>query len=159
MENIPVGGPYKAAMGLHEPLTRDHIRKIQKILFTYCFESDDETECRKMLWVLWEISKLIAKTRTFDLLKQEKREGLESDLYDFMEKLLSFYAKLIAGFYRVSEQGRIFVKIKRTVAHPESNSRLEPGDFTFMRPSNAIILAAAGYVEIVELVSLPAEKH
>ena len=159
MENIPVGGPYKAAMGLHEPLTRDHVRKVQKILFTYCFESDDEKECKKILSVLWEISKLIAKTRATDLLRQEKREGLEADLYDYIERLLLFYAKLIAGLYKVSEQGRVFVKVKKMIMHPESNSRLERGDFTFMRPANALILAASGYVEIIELLPLPAEKH
>ena len=159
MDNIPVGGPYKAAMGLHDPLTRDHIRRAQKMLFTYCFESDDEKYCERFVNILWDMARLIAKTRISDLLEDtKKREGLDSDLYDYLERMITYYSRFLGGFYRISEQGRIMVYVVKPIAHPESGAKLESGDYVFMRPASALALAAAGYVSPVELVPPPAEK-
>ena len=33
---VPAGGPYKAALGMHEPLTVEHLKEARRQLSYYC---------------------------------------------------------------------------------------------------------------------------
>ena len=143
--SIPAGGPFKAAIGLHEPLTGANLREAKKALLNYCISGPKF--CKKYLEVLNEMSSLIARIRIDDLLFDEGYEGIDSGLFKALRTIIDFYAKILAG--EVAGYGdRVLVV---TAKDSWYNGRyLERGEVLLLPLPDALMLTALGVATPVE---------
>jgi hypothetical protein len=144
-KSIPAGGPFKAAVGLHEPLTGANLREAKKALLNYCLAGPDF--CRKYLEVINNVSDLIAKVRLDDLLFEEKYEGVDAELFKALRAIVNTYAKILAG--EVAGYGdRILVITTRETLY--NGKHLKEGEILLLPISEALILTALSVVTPVE---------
>ena len=138
---IPAGGPFRAAMGLHESLTPEAVREARRSLASYC---SDPKMCEHYVRLLEEVSRLTAKVRIHDLAWDERYEGLDAPVMNVLRRLASFYSKLLAGYVAGQSDSVVVVAVKR---HRGDDIDLEKGDVAVLDIATAASLAAAGIVE------------
>lgn len=144
--SIPAGGPFKAAVGLHEPLTASTLAQTRRILASYCASSWRDL-CLKIIKVSSEASALVSRARFEDLAFNGTYRGSDSPLFEKIRVIINFYAKLIAGLIVVYGD-KPLVRAKAKV--PLGNSTLEPGEVVLLPLAEAALLSALGFVEPVE---------
>ncbi|MEB3756766.1 MAG: hypothetical protein GSR79_07925 [Desulfurococcales archaeon] len=155
MSSLPAGGPFKAAMGVIESLSRDHVKKTIDIVSSYCGTKSNGEFCNELIKQLQGSSKLVSRIRLRDMgLSGGERladyEGLDKDVFIFIKEMIKIYAYHIAGNYLVTDSGNVVVKVKKNFRHPSKNIQLLEGDYTFLSFSDSIILTALGLVSPVE---------
>jgi len=144
-ERIPSGGPFKASIGLHEPLSIEHLREARRLLASYC--SEPSRFCEKYIEVVGEIARLVGAVRLEDLMDRSDYTGVDSGVIQLLRKLMEAYSKYIAGFLLTLED-RIAVKALKSVE--VGGIRLEEGEVALLPPSEAFPLYLAGEVELIE---------
>jgi len=144
-KSIPVGGPFKAAVGLHEPLTGASLREAKRALLNYCLSSP--RFCSKYLDVIGNISSLVARVRLDDLLFDERYEGVDAELFKALRTIVNAYAKILAGEI-VGYGDRILVVVIRESLY--NDRHLKEGEMLLLPISEALVLTAYGAVTPVE---------
>ncbi len=142
-EGIPAGGPYRAALGLHDSLTTEHIRAARSLLSIYC--SSSREYCGRYLGIVRESSRLIARARSEELGGDYR--GIDSGILESMRRILEFYANYIAGVY-VVEGENIVVEVLETFTLDRVAYRR--GDIALLPPGQASALYSLGMVRPVE---------
>jgi hypothetical protein len=142
-------------MGIMEPLSRDHVKRMIDIVSAYCGSSSNNEFCPELLKQLENSSELIARIRLRDLSMSDRTsledyEGLDKNIFTFIKKIIGVYAYHISGKYLVTDSGNVLVKVKRGFRYPPKNIQLIEGDYTFLSFSDSVIFTALGLVEPVE---------
>ncbi len=145
-EGVPAGGPYRAAVRMHETLTLEHLRAAREMLSTYCRAPD---YCQGYLKVLRESSALVARARAYDLPSDYK--GVDRGVLEALDRLLSFYARYLAGEYVASGE---HVLVEVLEAFTLRGVGYMPGEITLLPPGEAASLYSAGIVRPVESLAL-----
>lgn len=141
---IPAGGAFRAAVGMHESLSIDHIREARKALLNYCL---DERHCGKYLRLLDSASRLISKVRITDLSWDESYQGVDSPLFAIIRRLSRVYSRLISGrIVAIGDSMLVRVLSNVTIDGVE----YEAGDVAVVDIHYALRLAASGLAEPVE---------
>ena len=146
---IPAGGPYKAALGMHEPLTVEHLKEARRQLSYYC--TAHVKFCREFIAKVREASINVARARLEDLPASKDYMGVDKGVLDVAERLVSFYADYIAGLLAlhgedVAVEARADIKIGRLP--------LRKGEIAFLDPGLAARLSVAGLAEPVRSNSI-----
>ncbi len=152
MSSIPAGGPFKAAMGIAEPLSKDHLRKTYDIVSVYCGSKQGLEYCRRFREELEEAALLIAFLRLKELgfnSKNDGYDGIDKGVFDFINKLADVYAAHIIGKYLITETGHVVVRAKKSFQHPYKKSFVVPGEYLFLALSDSILLSALEFVDPV----------
>ena len=150
-ERVPVGGPYRAAVSLHESLNLQHIREVKRIISTYCSEPGEY--CCELLRRLAEASRLIARVRIEDLAGDPSYKGLDADLFKLYLRLVEFYAWYLSGGMATYNEDPI-VRITRIVQ--VENVVLQPGEYARLPLALAASLYLAGLAEPVRATAIKA---
>ena len=143
-ERVPAGGAYKAAVGLHEPLSVEHLRSARSMLSIYCRRSGPF--CSKYLSLARRASLLVAKARIGDLSGDAKYSGVDEELLKLYEGLVEVYASVLSGLL-VSIGEYVMVRAKATVIG--GGVDLVEGEVTLLPLGKAASLYLAGVVEPV----------
>ncbi|MEB3779626.1 MAG: hypothetical protein GSR85_05270 [Desulfurococcales archaeon] len=143
-ERIPAGGAYRAAVGLHESLSVEHLRNARSILSTYC--SEPGVLCGKALEVVRRASMLVAEARISDLAGKPDYTGIDAGIIKLHSRLIEFYSLYISGL--VVTYGE-HVLVKALTSLRMEGLTVEPGDIIRMEPERAAGLYLAGLVEPV----------
>ena len=142
-ERIPAGGPFRAAAGLHEPLSLEHLAEAKRVVSYYC----PGEFCWRLLALIEESSRLVAEARILDLSRSEKYMGLDRQVRDLYSRLVSYYSGLIAGFYAGYGES-VAVEV---LAHVEVDGVvLRPGETVALPPGRAAELVMAGLARPLE---------
>ncbi|MCE4606719.1 MAG: hypothetical protein F7B59_05220 [Desulfurococcales archaeon] len=155
MSSIPAGGPFKAAMGVIESLSRDHVKKIMDLISSYCGNRSSSEYCNELIKQLQNSSELVSRIRLRDMgLSDGKRledySGLDKDVFTFIKEIVDIYAYHIGGNYLVTDSGNVVVRVKKGFHHPYKDIQLLEGDYTFLSFSDSIIFTALGLVSPVK---------
>ncbi|MEB3816392.1 MAG: hypothetical protein LRS46_00405 [Desulfurococcales archaeon] len=142
---IPAGGPYKAALGLHEALTATHIEVARRALFNYCL--GEHRLCATYIKLISEVSKLVARARFEDLVYDESYRGSDADFFKIIRSSLEVYATALAGML-AGDGDKVLVRILRPVT--VNGKLLDRDDLVLLTLSEAAFLAALGYVRAEE---------
>mgnify|MGYP001770660963 CR=1 FL=1 len=142
-EEIPAGGPYKAATGRHESLSADSIKRVRKLWALYC--SAEGEYCERFRDVIMRSSALIAKARLEEL--TSSYTGIDSGIIKAFERLSDIYGKYLSGAV-IAKGEKVLVTSKASVSLPNGLALAE-GDVLFLDVSLAAPLFAAGLVEPV----------
>ena len=157
MSSIPAGGPFKAAMGIAEPLSKDHLRKTYDVVSVYCGSKHGIEYCKRFQEELEEAALLIAFLRLKELgfnSKNESYDGLDKGIFDFISRLANVYAAHITGKYLITETGHVVVRAKKSFQHPYKRSFVLTGEYLFLTLSDSVLLSALDFVE-----PIPAEAN
>ena len=141
---IPAGGPYKAALGMHEPLTVEHLKEARRQLSYYC--TAHARFCREFIARVRDASLNVARARLEDLPASKDYVGVDKSVLDVAERLVNFYSEYIAGLLAlhgedVAVEAKADVKIGKLP--------LKRGEIAFLDPGLAARLAVAGLAEPV----------
>jgi len=138
-ERVPAGGPYRAAVGLHDRLTLEHLQEARRLLSSYCSSGMDY--CCRVLRLLGMMSPLVARARLEDLSRNSSYEGLDKGIIDLYRRLERFYSDYVTGV--LLEYGEdVIVIIKRLVEI--DGVVLVPGEYVRLPPGEAASLFLAG---------------
>lgn len=140
-ERVPAGGPYRAAAGMHERLTLEHLSEARRLLSSYCRSSRDY--CCRVASILTAISPLVARARLEDLSKGDY-EGLDKGIIEIFQRLIDFYARYIGG--ELLTYGEDVVVRVRSLVEVEGVT-LYPGEYARLPPGRAAALVIAGMAE------------
>jgi hypothetical protein len=138
-ERIPAGGPYRAAVGLHDTLSLEHIEEARRVLATYCRAPTDL--CCRLLSILEEASTLVAWARLTNLARSEKYEGIDSGIISLLGKLVYFYSQYIMGAL-LGYGDDVIVEVLSPVRI--NGMDLSPGEYVRLDPGKAAALYLAG---------------
>ena len=136
-ERVPAGGPYRAAAGLHEPLSLEHIHEAKRLLSSYC----PGRFCGELLGRLEATGLLVAEARIQGLAWSEKYAGVDEDILEAYRELVAHYARYISGAYATHGE-YILVEIEATVE--VDGVLLRRGEVARLPPGKALRLALAG---------------
>jgi len=142
-ERIPVGGPFRAAAGLHEPLNYDHIGEAKRVIAYYC----PGEYCERLLALIEESAKLVAKARLEDLSRSEKYQGIDQGVIDLYLRLAEFYSGYISGFY--AGYGEL-VAVEILASVEIDGVLVMPGETLLLPPGRAAALTVAGLARPLE---------
>jgi len=142
-ERIPAGGPFRAAAGLHEPLSLEHVSEAKKVIAYYC----PGEQCERLLGIIGESARLVAKARLEDLSSSEKYMGLDQGVIELYSNLILFYSGYISGFY--SGYGES-IAVEVLAAVEVDGVVLEPGETVLLPPGKAASLAVPGLARPLE---------
>ena len=148
-EIIPGGGPFKAAIGRHEPLAVDDLKAARRAWALYC--AGDDRLCKRFADMVLRTSRLVAKARLEDL-QSEGYSGADLAILGVRDRLGEFYGLLLAGALVVRGE-RALVMAKTDLLMPDGTLVAE-GDVTFMDLGLAAALYAASMVEPARASSL-----
>ncbi len=150
-ERVPVGGPYRAAVGLHDSLNLQHIRDVKRIISIYC--SGPRDYCCELLQRLVETGLLVARARLEDLVWDEEYKGLDAGLFKLYSRLVEFYAWYISGVIASYNEDPL---VKITGVVQVDNVVLQPGEYARLPLSVAAALYLAGLAEPVRATAIKA---
>jgi len=137
-ERVPAGGPFRAASGMHEALTLEHLNEAKKLVSSYC----PGDFCERLVELLSETSRLVAEARLQDLAWEEAYSGVDSNIVAVLRELVEYYANYIAGFYTVHGE---YIVVEATAAFEvEDGILLKKGDVVRLPPGKAVRLIIAG---------------
>ncbi|MEB3844879.1 MAG: hypothetical protein LRS48_04270 [Desulfurococcales archaeon] len=153
-ERIPAGGPYKAAVGLHESLNLEHIVEAKRVLSIYCSAGRDY--CREIIGRLSEVSSLVARARIEDLSWNTEYSGLDAGILGIVRRITEFYAKYIAGFIATFGEDPLMI-IRGVVQY--GPTVLQEGEIARLPLEKAAALYAAGLAEPVEATAIKVGKQ
>ena len=148
-EIIPGGGPFKAAIGRHEPLTVDDLKAVRRAWALYC--ASEDKLCRRFAEMVLKTSRLVAKARLEDL-RSEGYSGADLAILNVRDRLLEFYGLLLAGALVVRGE-RALVEAKTDLLMPDG-TLIGEGDVAFVELGLAAALYAASMVEPARASSL-----
>ncbi len=144
-ERIPAGGPYKAAAGLHEPLSLEHLMEARRAASIYCGSQDEY--CCQFLRHLKKASILVAKARIRDLVENANYTGIDSGILELYNRLVEFYADYIsASLLSYGENPVMHLRTSIVL----DGVKLEKGEYVEMDPAKAAALYVASIAEPVE---------
>jgi len=146
-ERVPAGGPYRAAAGMHEPLSLEHIAEAKKLLSSYC----PGRFCEPLLSSLRESSLLVAEARLLDLAWEKGYAGIDSEVVKALPRLVDLYARYISGML-LTHGEYVIVRVLRVFE--SRGSLLRKGDIARLPPGEALLLALLGMVEPLEEASV-----
>ena len=152
-ERIPAGGPYRAAIGIHEPLTLEHLRLARSLVSSYCRSMEF---CVKYIEKVSKAALLVAKARVNDLVGTEY-SGLDSELISLFNRFIDFYAGYLAGLYVIAGED-VIARAKTTFKIPQTNAWALEGDIVKLKAHTAMALFVAGLIEPVESFPLKTVK-
>lgn len=153
-ERVPLGGPFKAAMGMHEPQTLEPLREARRQLSTYCASPSEM--CSKYLEVIVEVSSRMAAVRLEDITAKGAYEGIDKPIIAAYKKLLEIYAKYIAGLLVVWGD-QLLVELSGNV---EVKGRtLNKGDLVNLSLEEALGLILSGLAKPIESIALGKEAR
>ncbi|MCE4625576.1 MAG: hypothetical protein F7C35_06930 [Desulfurococcales archaeon] len=141
-ERVPAGGPYRAAIGLHEGFNLEHLSEARKILSTYC--GSGRGYCCTVISMLERIAPLVARARLEDLAGDSKYEGLDKEVIELFSGLLEFYSGYISGLL-LGYAEDVIVRVRE--AFRLEGHLLYPGEYVRLTPGKAAALTLAGLVE------------
>lgn len=144
-ERVPAGGAYRAAVGLHEPLSVEHLRAARHLLSIYCRTANPF--CSKYLDLVRRASLLVARARIEDLSSDSSYSGIDEGVIRALERLVDFYSNLIAGIM-VTVGEYVLVKARATVIG--GGADLVEGEVSLVPIDRAATLYVAGLVEPVK---------
>ncbi|MEB3825721.1 MAG: hypothetical protein LRS47_03530 [Desulfurococcales archaeon] len=151
MSNLPAGGPFKAAMNVMEPLSKEHIRKMTAMLKVYCSSKFDKEYCNTFLRYINETSKYVSRIRIERLGIEEVGdtgyEGLDKALFEFIARITHIYSLHLNGCFTTTENAQVLTRVKNYFAAPWSKTVLMPGEYVFLPFSQSVIMSALGLVE------------
>ena len=145
-EGIPGGGPYRAAVGMHDPLTVEHLHSARNMLSIYCRGSEF---CREYMGLVEEASRLVAVARIHDLGGDYR--GIDMGIIEGVGRMIEFYARYLSGMYVTV--GEMVLSRFNEVLTLDGILYMR-GDITLLDPGRAVTLYASGVIEPVE--SIPA---
>jgi len=145
--STPAGGPFKAAVGLHEPLNASLINQARRLLSNYCSSPGHARLCLEAVRITRTASQLVARARFEDLLFNDKYSGADKPLFRLLQGVVEFYARLIGGFI-VTYGDKPMVEVRAGVSL--GGLKLEPGEVVLLPLAEAAFLSALGMVEPVE---------
>jgi hypothetical protein len=152
LSSIPAGGPFKAAMGIAEPLSKEHLKKTFDMISAYCGSKQGLEYCEKFRGELEEAALLIAFLRLKELgfnSKDKSYDGLDKGVFEFINKLAEVYAAHIVGKYMITETGHVVARARKTFQHPYKKSFVVTGEYLFLALSDSVLLSALGFVDPV----------
>ena len=142
---IPAGGPFKAAVGLHEALSLEHLREVRRLLSSYCLAG--EGYCREALRLVREAARLIARARLEDLVDDDKYQGLDAPLLALIRRLRDVYEAYLSGTMALAgENPVVYFKWSASI----EGVPYEDGDIAIVKPSTAFKAVACGAAEPLE---------
>lgn len=155
-ERIPAGGPFRAAAGLHESLTLEHLREARQALSYFCSSGGF---CGEYLERMLEVARAVAELRINDLAWKKGYVGLDRGVMEIYQRLVHFYSHYIAGVL-VTVGEDVLVRSKANLDY--GGLVLVKGDVTMLKVDLAASLYVAGLVEPVESNAIrlgAARKH
>ncbi len=141
-ERIPAGGPYKAAIGMHEPLSLEHLMEAKRMLSVYC--GAGEQYCCSLIRYLVEASLLVARSRLNDLIDNKKYNGIDKGLLVLYDRLIKFYALYISGLALTFGEDPIMIAKHRVEI---DGVLVQPGEYIRLPVDKAAALYLAGIME------------
>jgi hypothetical protein len=147
-ERIPVGGPFRAAIGLHEQVNADSIRDSRRLWGLYC--SNDNKLCEKFYEIIYELSNYIAEMRIEDI-NYEDYKGIDREFFAKLNKIKSDYASYLSGEI-ISFGEYVLVKANKDLILL-NNKFIERGEMTLVLLEEAILLSALGNVSLIKSLS------
>ncbi len=141
-ERIPGGGPFRAASGMHEALSIEHLREARRLLSYYCRSPEF---CEAYLDRLRRVSRSVASLRLVELGNDYK--GVDEDILRAHSILEEFYTAYLAGFL-VLVGDQVLVEALGDVRG--ENVKLVAGDIVPMPLDVAAGLYIAGLARPVE---------
>ena len=136
-ERVPAGGPFRAAAGLHEPLSLEHIHEAKRLLSSYC----PGRFCGELLSRLEPTSLLVAEARLQGLAWREKYAGVDEGILSAYRELVEHYARYIAGLYATHGE---YLLVEVTGAVEVDGVLLRKGEVARLPPGKALRLVLAG---------------
>ncbi len=147
-EKIPAGGPYKAAIGIHEQLNADDIKDSRKLWSAYC--SNDLELCRKFYDIIMNISNLISEARIEDV-DASTYQGIDKDFLYIINLIKNNYSLYLSGAV-ISFGEFVLVKFNRDISLPNGKF-LEKNEISLIPIEEAILLSSLKYVSPVTTLS------
>ncbi len=141
-ERIPGGGPFRAATGMHEALSVEHLREARRLLSYYCRSPDF---CGPYLERLERVARAVAQLRLADLGPEYR--GVDEGFVRAWGRLVEFYAAYISGAIVVVGDD-VLVEALGDVRG--ERVKLVAGDVTYLPVEIAAGLYVAGLVRPVE---------
>ncbi|MDM7275754.1 MAG: hypothetical protein P3X22_006540 [Thermoprotei archaeon] len=151
-ERVPLGGPFKAAMGMHEPQTLEPLREARRQLSTYCASPSEV--CGKYLEVIVEVSSRMAAVRLEDIAARGAYEGIDKPVIVAYKKLLEIYSKYLAGLFIVWGD-QLLVELSGSVE--VKGKMLNKGDLVNLSLEEALGLILSGLAKPIESIALRKE--
>ncbi len=148
-ERVPAGGPFRAAAGMHDMLSLEHLIEARRIISSYC--GAGEEYCCRITRLIMDSSRLIAKIRLEDLADNEDYKGLDRGILDIKRKLVELYADYIAGAL-LGYGEDVVVRIESLVEL--DGAVFYPGEYLRLDPARAISLVLAGLASPGEATSI-----
>jgi len=147
-ERIPAGGPYKAAIGIHEQINADDIKDSRKLWGTYC--SNDLELCKRFYNVVISMTKLISEARLEDI-DAKNYQGIDKEFLNIMEYIRNNYSLYLSGSV-ISFGEFILVKFNRDLTLLNGKF-MEKNDVSLIPMEEALLLSSLNYVELVKTLS------
>ncbi|AFZ70167.1 hypothetical protein Calag_0396 [Caldisphaera lagunensis DSM 15908] len=147
-EKIPAGGPYKAAIGIHEQLNADDIKDSRRLWSTYC--TNDLELCKKFYDIIINISNLIAEARIEDI-DSSTYQGIDKDFLNIMNSIKNNYSLYLSGSI-ISFGEFVLVKFNRGISLPNGKF-IEKNEISLIPLEEAILLSSLKYVDPVTTLS------
>jgi len=141
-ERIPGGGPFRAASGMHEALSVEHVREARRLLSYYCRSRDF---CEPYVERMERIARSVAALRLADL--GEEYKGVDEPIIKAHSMLVAFYAAYLAGFLVVVGD---YVLVEALGDVRGGNVKLVAGDVAPLPLDVAAGLYVAGLARPVE---------
>ena len=142
---VPAGGPFKAALGMHEPLTIEHLKEARRQLSYYCLA--EKRFCAEYVKRVKEISLNVASARLEDLAGGEGYAGIDKDLISILGELAGFYADYLSGLLALHGEE---VAVIAVAGFEAKGIRLRRGEATVLPPGAAARLTLAGMAKPVK---------
>ena len=143
-EQVPAGGPYKAAIGLHEPLLVEHLKDARRMLSYYCLSKREY--CDGYVRRVLEASRSVAEARLEDIAGSKDYRGVDADIMKSLPDLVSFYSEYLAGLYVLHGED---VMVRSKADLDREGLSLRRGEITLLPPGTALRLALSRLVEPV----------
>lgn len=93
-ERIPGGGPFRAASGMHESLSVEHVREARRMVSYYCRSPEF---CGPYVGRLRRVSVAVAALRLSDLSDGDDYRGVDEGFIRAYRMLLRLYASYLEG--------------------------------------------------------------
>ena len=151
-ERVPAGGPFKAAAGMHESLSLEHLGEARRLLSSYC--GSGEEYCCRVVSILRTVAPLVARARIEDLaLSGQSYEGLDKPVLGLFSRLAELYAEYISGLLLTHGEDVIVQALR---AFELEGVRVWPGEYVRLPPARALALVAAGLARPARALAIKA---
>jgi len=144
-ERIPAGGPYKAAIGIHEQINADDIKDSRKLWSTYC--SNDLELCKRFYNVVISMTNLISEARLEDI-DVKNYQGIDKEFLNVVETIKNNYSLYLSGGV-ISFGEFVLAKFNRDLTLLNGKF-MEKNEVSLIPLEEALLLSSLNYVNLVK---------